>query len=244
MKQQWEQIAAKIDALSLRERGIMLAVLAVAIIFIVNSLIIDPQFRKQKMLADQMKTQRAQIAAIQAEIAQRIVMKNQDPDLEIKRILQVRQTQLAQMSSNLLELHKNLVQPEKMAALLENLLKRNRSLQLLSLNSMPAVNVVDALDEAAARASHINKSNLAAQTAPPNDAQVQNLNDTGIVYKHEMELVVQGGYLELLNYLRELEALPESVYWSKGQLSVIEYPQARLQLKIFTLSLEKKWLNL
>jgi MSHA biogenesis protein MshJ len=244
MKQQWTQIAAKIDALSLRERGIMLAVLAVAIIFIVNTLIIDPQFRKQKMLADQMKTQRAQIAAIQAEIAQRIVMKNQDPDLEIKRILQVRQTQLAQMSSNLLELHKNLVQPEKMAALLENLLKRNRSLQLLSLNSMPAVNVVDALDEAAARASHINKSNLAAQTAPPNDAQVQNLNDTGIVYKHEMELVVQGGYLELLNYLRELEALPESVYWSKGQLSVIEYPQARLQLKIFTLSLEKKWLNL
>jgi MSHA biogenesis protein MshJ len=244
MKQQWEQIAAKIDALSLRERGIMLAVLAVAIIFIVNTLIIDPQFRKQKMLADQMKTQRAQIAAIQAEIAQRIVMKNQDPDLEIKRILQVRQTQLAQMSSNLLELHKNLVQPEKMAALLENLLKRNRSLQLLSLNSMPAVNVVDALDEAAARASHINKSNLAAQTARPKDAQVQNLNDTGIVYKHEMELVVQGGYLELLNYLRELEALPESVYWSKGQLSVIEYPQARLQLKIFTLSLEKKWLNL
>ncbi|WP_295759864.1 MSHA biogenesis protein MshJ [Undibacterium sp.] len=244
MKQQWAQIAAKIDALSLRERGIMLAVLAVAIIFIVNTFIIDPQFRKQKMLADQMKTQRAQIAAIQAEIAQRIVMKNQDPDLEIKRILQVRQTQLAQMSSNLLELHKNLVQPEKMAALLENLLKRNRSLQLLSLNSMPAVNVVDALDEAATTAAQINKSNLTAQTARPKDGQVQNLNDTGIVYKHEMELVVQGGYLELLSYLRELEALPESVYWSKGQLSVIEYPQARLQLKIFTLSLEKKWLNL
>jgi MSHA biogenesis protein MshJ len=244
MKQQWEQIAAKIDALSLRERGIMLAVLAVAIIFIVNTLIIDPQFRKQKMLADQMKTQRAQIAVIQAEIAQRIVMKNQDPDLEIKRILQVRQTQLAQMSSNLLEFHKNLVQPEKMAALLENLLKRNRSLQLLSLNSMPAVNVVDALDEAAGRAAQRDASNLTAQTARPNDAQVQNLSNTGIVYKHEIELVVQGGYLELLSYLRELEALPESVYWSKGQLSVIEYPQARLQLKIFTLSLEKKWLNL
>ncbi|MCX7218651.1 MAG: MSHA biogenesis protein MshJ [Burkholderiales bacterium] len=244
MKQQWAQIALKIDALSLRERGIMLAVLAVAIIFIVNTFIIDPQFRKQKMLADQMKTQRAQIAAIQAEIAQRIVMKNQDPDLEIKRILQDRQTQLAQMSSKLLEFHKNLVQPEKMAALLENLLKRNRSLQLLSLNSMPAVNVVDALDEVATTAAQIDKSNLTAQTARPKDAQVQNLNNTGIVYKHEMELVVQGGYLELLSYLRELEALPESVYWSKGQLSVIEYPQARLQLKLFTLSLEKKWLNL
>ena len=38
MKQQWEQIAAKIDALSLRERGIMLAVLAVAIIFTLHSI--------------------------------------------------------------------------------------------------------------------------------------------------------------------------------------------------------------
>ena len=34
MKQQWAQIALKIDALSLRERGIMLAVLAVAIILL------------------------------------------------------------------------------------------------------------------------------------------------------------------------------------------------------------------
>ncbi|MFZ6750719.1 MSHA biogenesis protein MshJ [Undibacterium sp. Ren11W] len=243
MKQQWEKIAAKIDALSLRERGIMLVVLAVVIVFIVNSLIIDPQFRKQKMLADQMKTQRAQIAAIQAEIAQRLVMQSVDPDLEIKRILQAKKTQLAQMTSNLLELHKNLVQPEKMAALLENLLKRNRSLQLVSLNSLPAVNVVDVLDELDG-ANQTSKLAQVAQSPRTADVKVQDLNNAGIVYKHEMELVVQGGYLELLTYLRELEALPESVYWSKGQLSVIEYPQARLQLKLFTLSLEKKWLNL
>lgn len=241
MKQQWEQIAAKIDALSFRERGILLAVLAVAIIFIVNTLIIDPQFRKQKMLSDQMQMQRSQIAAIQAEIAQRVLTKSLDPDLELKRHLQDKQTQLAQMTSDLLEFHKNLVQPEKMAALLENLLKRNRSLQLISLNSRPASNVVE---ETVTGMAPPGKPGSPVSSPTTADVYAQDLNNTGIVYKHEMELVVQGGYLEILNYLRELEALPESVYWSKGQLSVIEYPQARLHLKLFTLSLEKKWLYL
>ena len=56
MKQQWEQqwtqLTSKIDALTLRERGIMLLVISAAIVFLFNSLLIDPQFAKQKILSD------------------------------------------------------------------------------------------------------------------------------------------------------------------------------------------------
>jgi MSHA biogenesis protein MshJ len=66
----------------------------------------------------------------------------------------------------------------------------------------------------------------------------------GAIYKHEVEIVFQGNYLDMLSYMRELESLPEQVYWNKGKLTVIEYPKASLTLNLFTLSLEKKWLNL
>ena len=48
LKKQWEQLTARIDALSLRERGIMMIVIAFAIILGTDSLLIEPQFIKQK----------------------------------------------------------------------------------------------------------------------------------------------------------------------------------------------------
>ena len=48
----------------------------------------------------------------------------------------------------------------------------------------------------------------------------------------------------MLNYMRELEALPEHVFWSRSTFTTLEYPKARLNLNLYTLSLENKWLNL
>ncbi|QJQ05963.1 hypothetical protein EJG51_008995 [Undibacterium piscinae] len=48
MKQKWQLLVTKIDALSLRERGIMLVVVSLAIAYLMSTLVIEPQFIKQK----------------------------------------------------------------------------------------------------------------------------------------------------------------------------------------------------
>lgn len=244
MKQKWEQLAARIDLMSLRERVILFGVISLAIIMLFNSLVIDPQFAKQKMLADKIKQEQQQISAIQQEIAQRVAGKSVDPDADTKRRLAGAGQQLAQIDASLQAVQKNLVKPEKMTFLLEAILKRNLKLQLVSLKSLPATNVI----EAAASSGFMGKVNAAmgAVTAAVATAVSKPAEPVagGGIYKHEVEIVLQGNYLDMLSYMRELENLPEQVYWSKGKMTVLEYPKASLSLNLFTLSLDKKWLNL
>lgn len=241
MKQQWEQLTNKIDALTLRERGIMLVVISGAIIFLFNSLLLDPQYAKQKILSDKIKQEQAQIAALRMEITQRAANINADPDAEIKKRIAGAEQQLIQIDAGLQELQKNLVRPEKMTGLLENILKRNHKLQLLSLKNLPVINVIEEKEDTTSLAS---KVVAAINPTTSTSAIVSEQNLHNAIYKHEVEIVLQGSYLDMLNYMRELESLPEQIYWNKGKLTVIEYPKASLTLHLFTLSLEKKWLNL
>ena len=238
-EQQWLQLTNKIDALTLRERGIMLAVISLAIIFLFNGLLIEPQYVKQKILSDKIKQAQAQIEASRVEIAQRLSSINVDPDAELKKRIASAEQQLQQIDGGLQELQKNLVRPEKMTALLENILKRNHKLQLLSLKNLPVINVIDEMEDTASLGSKIV---AAANAVTGTNVPEQNIH--GAIYKHEVEIVLQGSYLDMLSYMRELESLPEQVYWNKGKLTVIEYPKASLTLSLFTLSLDKKWLNL
>jgi MSHA biogenesis protein MshJ len=240
-EQQWTQLTNKIDALTLRERGIMLVVISAAIIFLFNNLLIDPQYIKQKILSDKIKQEQAQIAASRIEISQRVANLSADPDAEIKKRIASAKQQLLQIDASLQELQKNLVRPEKMTALLENILKRNHKLQLLSLKNLPVINVIDDMEEPTSLTSKVVAS---VNPAVGSSAGLVEANLHGAIYKHEVEIVMQGSYLDMLNYMRELESLPEQVYWSKAKLTVIEYPKASLTLSLFTLSLEKKWLNL
>jgi MSHA biogenesis protein MshJ len=66
----------------------------------------------------------------------------------------------------------------------------------------------------------------------------------GPIFRHGVEVVVHGGYLELLEYMAALEALPWRLYWGKVQLNVDTYPNATLTMDVYTLSLDRKWLNL
>ena len=46
------------------------------------------------------------------------------------------------------------------------------------------------------------------------------------LFKHEVELVVEGNYLDLLSYLQGLESLPQRLYWKQSHLRVVEHPQS------------------
>jgi MSHA biogenesis protein MshJ len=173
----------------------------------------------------------------------------QDPDADVKARLAEAKARLALMDADLSNLHKKLVAPDKMDALLQNILKRNKRLQLISLKSLPVMNLyeIEKTTEGAATAQTTAQAS-AKVTTELNQVALNKLTtinpDELSIYKHEVELVLEGNYLDMLAYTKDLESMPEQVYWSRANLQVIEYPKARLSLQIFTLSLERKWLNL
>lgn len=223
MKELIKKLQRRIDVLSERERGILFAVMVAACVFAAKTLILDPQLKKQAALKAQTQANHKQIAEMQSEMTSRMQALGIDPDAEIKKQIANAQQKLRKMDDDLGGFQKNLVNPERVDALLESILKRNQRLQLVSLKSLPVVNLM---------------------ALPNSDDKQTKLSDEQSIYKHEVELVLTGNYLDMLAYMRELESMPERLYWSRSQLTVIEYPKSRLSLNLFTLSLEKKWLNL
>ncbi len=256
MKKIWLSFLRKIDILSMRERAILFVLCSVGVLMIGFTFLIEPQLKLQKTLKTQQHTHQMQMGVLQEELAQLSGAMRGDPDAEIKARLNEAKARLLLMDSDLSNLQKNLVAPDKMDTLLQNILKRNKRLQLISLKSFPVVNLFDvakasdgaanASASASATEAATNTVSTANQGLPSSSgSKIATLNSDELsIYKHEVELVLEGNYLDMLAYIKELEAMPEQVYWSRGSLNVLEYPKASLSLQIFTLSLEKKWLNL
>ncbi len=238
MKQYWQKLAARIDARNMRERVMIFAAAAIVLLSLVNNLLLDPLFSKQNQLSQKLKQDQAQLAALQSAIQQKISSKQTDPDVSNRSRLAQLKLQSAQMNEQLREMQKGLVSPDKMSSLLEDILRRNGRLRLISLKTMSpsSLNPVSPPE--------VKNTTEKSDAAPmPKDQTDPNAAD-GAVYKHGVEIVVEGGYLDILNYMAELETMPWQLYWGKAKLQVGEYPQATLSLTLFTLSLDKKWLNL
>ena len=244
MKQYWQRCAQQIDARSLRERAIMFVMAVLVLIMLVNTFMLDPQFVKQKKLSQQAAQDRAKIASIQAEIDQKLRALTVDPDSANRVRLQALVQQVTLMQGTLLDMQKGLVAPEKMSALLENIMRHDDKLRMVSLKTLPAARldeVVATDDKAASEKVPAKASGAGVAAAKDNAATVSTV---GAIYKHGVEMQFQGGYFDMIHYLAELEAMPSQLFWVRAKLQVDEYPKATLTLTLFTLSLDKKWLNI
>jgi MSHA biogenesis protein MshJ len=130
-------------------------------------------------------------------------------------------------------MQKGLVPPERIAPLLESILRANGRLKLVSLKTLPVTTLNDAAPQPAAPAAP-----AAAAAAPP----VVKAPD--LLYRHGVELTVRGSYLDMVDYMHALETLPTQLFWGKAQLDAEAYPNVRLTLTLYTLSLDSKWMKL
>lgn len=245
MKPHWQKFSAWIDAMSLRERVLIFIMAAVALVVLVNMALLDRQFVRQQQLSQRIVAEQAQIAAIQADIQQKVRQHANDPDAALRQQLDHAKQQSAQLRGALQQTQQALVAPEKMPALLEAMLKRDGRLQLISMKTLP----VSALGDTSGAASE--KTGTASVEAPasvpsvaPSGPSAAEDVGTARIYRHGVEITIAGTYPDMLHYMTQLEAMPWQLYWGEARLQAESYPQALLTLTLFTLSLDKKWINL
>ena len=90
-----------------------------------------------------------------------------------------------------------------------------------------------------------NADSGAAAAANPAGAAGAAANDSRPgLYRHGVELVLEGGYADLLSYLRAMEALPQRVLWGSVSLKVAQHPTSVLTLRVYTISRERHWLEI
>ena len=223
MKQQIDKIVAKVDGMSLRERALIFTAAAFFVVSLIDSLFLSPLLAKQKILSAQVVQQQEKMKEIQAQLTTLLQAKQADEHSPLRgRIQQLRQ-QLAHGDSYLKERRDKLVPPEKMAALVEQMLKRDGRLQLVAMNTLPVTLFIE--EEA---------SDISIGQAVGKERQM---------YKHGVQITVRGSYVDLVQYLTALEKLPTRMFWGTAKMKVVQHPAVELTLTLYTLSLDKTWLQ-
>lgn len=261
MKQYLLTLQDKIDALSLRERVMVFAAIAGAVIFLLHSFMLDPLLVKQATLRAQIAREQNNVTGIDAEIYKAIQQAALDPDVAERARLETLQMDVARQGAALRAMQRGLVAPDKIASLLETLLKNHGRLRLLSLKTLPATGVSDGAFEVPKAAAPVEKEqpeaqlqkNLdnaiaasAAKPAVPGQVKAAPVpsKPRELLYRHGVEITLQGNYVDMVSYMAALESLPSQLFWAQAKLDAADYSKARLTLVLYTLSLDQKWIAL
>jgi MSHA biogenesis protein MshJ len=222
MKAVWEKLSGRIDGMTLRERIAIFVASVAVLVFVLNALVLEPLFARNRALAEQVRQQDMQLEAANAGVAAQMAAFSANPDLPVQKQLAELNREAAQLSGSLRAMQHGLVAPEKMGQLLQQLLRSNGKLKLLSLRTLPVSGMG------------------ATPAADPKTAPAQR----ELLYRHGVEVVLQGAYLDMLDYMEALEGAPQQVFWGKAQLDARSYPVATLTLTLYTLGLDEKWMTL
>lgn len=231
MKEYWQQLSGKFNALTLRERTTVLAGLIIVTALLFQFFVLDPQQRQQRRLTQQINDERTNIKALENALKSQGIQA--DPEAVKRAYLDALRKQVAEIDTNMQGLQKGLVPPDQMAKLLEAMLSRNRGLQLVSMHKLP----VRRFESAGLATAAKPEAPKAQDTKPGGTASPDR-----IIYQHSIELTVQGSYADLHDYLARLEKLPWRMFWGKISLDAAQSPRLTLMLTVHTLSLNKAWL--
>ncbi|PKO37635.1 MAG: hypothetical protein CVU33_12150 [Betaproteobacteria bacterium HGW-Betaproteobacteria-6] len=226
LRRQWKQLGHKYAALTRRERLLLAAALVFGPLLIGHALFVDPQWKRGKALQNTITTESASLATMQTQAAGLQRELGIDPDAGRKAELAALVTQRDQLDEQLRQLGSALVRPEEMNGLLERLLASNAGLRLISLKTLAPQSV------------------LLRDKAQEKEADGKPVERSFDLYRHGVEIRLEGSYGQLQGYLAQLEKLPQRLLWGQLSYRVSEYPRAEMTLTVYTLSPDKTWLTL
>jgi len=220
-----------LDQRAPRERLLILVAGLSVVVFLLYIFVVAPQQMEQQRLRDQAAAVKAQTESVRKQLREIEQTYGRAIDETGHAQVEALRAQLKAVDPALAEVARSLVSPKEMADLVEQVLRQNRALELVSIENLPVSPLGDTPP-----------ADPAAQV-PVTDEPATIDAGTGF-YKHGLVIEVRGRYTEIVGYLRTLENLPWKVFWGQVTLVAEDYPISRVRLVVYTLSLNPKWIGI
>jgi MSHA biogenesis protein MshJ len=239
MKAQWLVLSEKIDRLSLRERAIVLLLVLAVFYLVWDVAVAGPQTKTHLSLQSQLSAHQSQLKAKQDELNlyTQLLAKGADrPEVKKQKRLQA---ELAKINEELAALSQGLVAADDLPRLLQDVLSHSKGLRLLSVQTLPVESlslddeIVGSRPDDSSNTENVKSIVLTVEPEQPDETL-----EAG-VYKHNTSVRIRGNYFQVLDYVRALEALPWRFYWDWMDYAVSDYPQAEIEIRVYTLSAEE-----
>lgn len=199
------------------EKILVASVLLIGFVWIFTSFVSGPVTRESTSIRQQLLLARTELQLMQQREQSAIAASETDPNEPVRARIARAIEEQNNLDGELQELAGNLVTPQSMTRLLTSILERQSGLTLISIdNSVPEL-VQNATGEAGAAVTD----------------RAQN------IFRHSLNLELEGDYLSLIGYLRRIEGFPERFFWDRLSFSQLDWPKARISLQLHTLSTEE-----
>lgn len=127
----------------------------------------------------------------------------------------------------------------QLAGVDEEIGKLDAALKAQTVDLIQAHEMPEVLEALLSRSANLHMVALTSLAPEPLMAGEQRIN----LFKHGIRLKLEGGYFDVYQYLKALEALPRHFYWKQFNYQVQEHPKAVVEMEIYTLSTSKEFIR-
>jgi MSHA biogenesis protein MshJ len=225
MKALWNQQAARLDALPNRERLLAFCAAAGVIFLVMYVGFLDPAGARLRLLRQQIAGDRDAINALEGQKQALLGELRSHPDEPFVRRIEAADQGIADLDRDIESLGTGLAAPERMAGLVKEVLARSPQIGLVAMRNLPPTPLIE-------------------HPADARDAEGAAPARPGELYRHGIEITVEGPWPALVGYAGRLESLPARVLWNRTRVDAAAWPRVTITLNLYTLRLERTWLTL
>lgn len=218
--QQWQ---SKVDALEVRERGLLLLAVAALLYLLWSGLFQSGLDGKSVSLQAKIESDKAQLKLLKTEEITLTAQSGVDPNFSKNRRIEQLKEEIEVLDVALSELSNGLVAADQLPKVLQDVLASSSQLHLVKVQTLPVEEL----------------KLLSTLTSASNQTDQTDLDLSTGVYKHSVLLQVEGSYFQLLSYLQTLQQLPWRFYWDSLDYQVTDYPVGTVDVRVYTLSAEE-----
>lgn len=209
-----DRLAERINGLSLRERALlMLAVFAV--IFLVWDLSTMQQLGERRAaVGTELENVRQRVSGLTENLQQLAGERGRDPNRQLETERATLRDEIDRLESRLAERHGGIATPRESVSVLAGLLARRAGVDLVELENLP----------------------------PGRLESVSGKTVSGL-FVHRVRLVIESDFEGIRRYLEKTAELPRGVFWESLHLEVAEWPTNQVELMLYSVTLDDRWLG-
>jgi MSHA biogenesis protein MshJ len=176
-----------------------------------------------KKRTESIKKIEAQVNALQGQISSISVASKSDPIKDLSNKVKQLTQQNKNLEDSIGKLTKQLIPPEQMLWLLQDILAQDENLHIIRVDNLP-------------------ETSLFATAGVKGAAEDKTLNKYQ-VYRHGLQIELVANYFNTRQFLERVERLPWKILWDDISYEVTDYPDAKVKITVYTLSLNRSWIS-
>ncbi len=210
-----EQLNQKYQQLSQREKILAMIVASLLAGFVAYELLVAPVAKEIDVLNTSITSSYERLNQLETDLEQVNIRIATDPDEPLQARIARLTARIAQLDDNFQDQINELISAEQMPKVLETLFNKSFKLALVEMRSMQPVDLF------------------------ANDAEKRDIS----LYQHGVRLVFKGEFFDVQQFLQDIEKMPYQLYWHSLDYRVEMYPQAHVEIELFTLSANEAFIG-